>query len=522
MMHKKGIKILDCTFRDGGYYTNWNFSYEFCQTYLKLVNTGVADIVEIGLRTINSNNYLGPYAYSAIDFFEICNKYTNVQYSVLVNWFDIKDSFEAFKSLFPGVRLDFVDIVRIVVKSINLKDIDKYVLYLKEKEYQVCLNIQKCDHLINEDENLFKKKINVISPDVLYLADTNGCLDSNQTRFLVEKFKNILEVPIGVHMHNNQGLAYSNTLESINAGATYLDSTFSGIGRGPGNTQTEYLSCFLRNLNKQQILEIVDIIENFFCPLKKKFLWGENYYYFLSGLNNQSASLMHNLMNNKVYPKKSLIELSTSSEDASISSIAKEFNTERIFTIKKPNAAVIANGKSWQIEKKEIINFLKENKIKTIHLNYPNDVSIISEIDSFCSCDPIKIINDFDNYTLSKNTPLICPKNILDNVEIDKEKINRINYDCFISSDKFEIKSQSCTIPFIQSLCYCIAFLYSKGFKNILLIGVQGFNLSTQNVEIINCINQLNIRYPDLELTSANPNCLGIKSKSIFEIRNIK
>ena len=88
-MLKERIKILDCTFRDGGYYTNWTFDRGVINEYLKLNETGICDIVEIGLRTINSSSYLGPFAYTSYDYFFYCKEFLNLKFSTLVNWSDI-------------------------------------------------------------------------------------------------------------------------------------------------------------------------------------------------------------------------------------------------------------------------------------------------------------------------------------------------------------------------------------------------------------------------------------------------
>jgi len=42
------LKILDCTLRDGGYYTDWNFSSEFYKKYLKLVSKLPIEFIELG------------------------------------------------------------------------------------------------------------------------------------------------------------------------------------------------------------------------------------------------------------------------------------------------------------------------------------------------------------------------------------------------------------------------------------------------------------------------------------------
>ena len=55
----------------------------------------------------------------------------------------------------------------------------------------------------------------------------------------------------GFHGHNNKGTALDNSLEAIDIGVDWLDSTILGMGRGPGNTETEYL---LHELNKRRTL----------------------------------------------------------------------------------------------------------------------------------------------------------------------------------------------------------------------------------------------------------------------------
>ena len=113
-MDKSKLNILDCTFRDGGYYTNWIFNNDIINSYLELLNQNVCDIVELGMRTINSSFYLGPYAYSNNEFLNYCCDYKNLKFSVLVNWNDIKNSEEEFRNQFPGINSDFASIMDIL------------------------------------------------------------------------------------------------------------------------------------------------------------------------------------------------------------------------------------------------------------------------------------------------------------------------------------------------------------------------------------------------------------------------
>jgi len=76
---------------------------------------------------------------------------------------------------------------------------------------------------------------------VLSLADTNGCLHPERVRELVGRVRGVLkpEVLVGVHQHNDLGLATAGTLAALEAGARHVEVTLSGIGGRAGNTPLE-------------------------------------------------------------------------------------------------------------------------------------------------------------------------------------------------------------------------------------------------------------------------------------------
>ena len=57
------MKILDCTLRDGGYYTQWDFDKETVKTYFTAFNELPVDYLEIGYRSQALPGYLGEYFY---------------------------------------------------------------------------------------------------------------------------------------------------------------------------------------------------------------------------------------------------------------------------------------------------------------------------------------------------------------------------------------------------------------------------------------------------------------------------
>ena len=64
----KNIKLLDCSFRDGGYYNNWKFTYSQLNEYIQKISNSKIDVIEIGFRFFEKNKLFGPFAYSKENF----------------------------------------------------------------------------------------------------------------------------------------------------------------------------------------------------------------------------------------------------------------------------------------------------------------------------------------------------------------------------------------------------------------------------------------------------------------------
>ena len=54
------MKILDCTLRDGGYYTDWFFDSSLVEIYLKTISNSPIDIIEL-VYISNQKDHYGPF-----------------------------------------------------------------------------------------------------------------------------------------------------------------------------------------------------------------------------------------------------------------------------------------------------------------------------------------------------------------------------------------------------------------------------------------------------------------------------
>src|SRR6056297_1662511 len=74
---------------------------------------------------------------------------------------------------------------------------------------------------------------------------------------------------LGIHTHDNMGLALPNTLRAHAEGVEWLDATVTGMGRGPGNARTEELAIEVAALRQAapNLVPLMTLIRKHFGPM---------------------------------------------------------------------------------------------------------------------------------------------------------------------------------------------------------------------------------------------------------------
>ena len=116
--------------------------------------------------------------------------------------------------------------------------------YIKSKGYELIVNLMAIT-LLSENQILDFGKLKNISPKVFYFADSYGNLEAEKVESIVKVFKKFCS-KIGIHTHDNLGLAFSNCLTAMRSGVQWLDCTLMGMGRGVGNVNTEQLITYFQ------------------------------------------------------------------------------------------------------------------------------------------------------------------------------------------------------------------------------------------------------------------------------------
>jgi len=283
------IKILDCTMRDGGLINDHKFDDDFLKAvYNTCVAAGV-DYMELGYKA--SKKLFSPSEYGPWKFCDeedirrvIGDNPSPMKLSVMAD----AEKSDYHEDILPKEQ-SIIDCVRVATYIHQIPTAIDMVKDAHDKGYETTLNLMAVS-AVPDRELADALPVIAESPiSTFYLVDSWGVFYSEQIRDLTLTYMQALEgtgKKVGIHAHNNQQLAYANTIEALIVGASMLDASINGIGRGAGNCPLELLIGFLKN-PKFRLRPVVECIQNVFVPLRKHIEWGYNVPYMITGLLNQ-------------------------------------------------------------------------------------------------------------------------------------------------------------------------------------------------------------------------------------------
>ncbi|OHB81899.1 MAG: nucleoid-structuring protein H-NS [Planctomycetes bacterium RBG_19FT_COMBO_48_8] len=285
-MYREQIKVLDCTIRDGGLINNHYFTDDFVRAVYHALSKGGVDYMEFGYRS--SRELLPPEDYGAWKYCDddnirriIDGIESDMKISVMVDSYRVKEQHFAPADESPVDMFRAATYVKYIDSAIEL--INK----CHDLGYETTCNIMAISREIEPDLAEALDQLAKTPVDVVYVVDSFGALYCEQIEYMVKLYKEHLPgKTIGVHCHNNQQLAFSNTIEGIIHNANYVDGSLFGIGRGPGNCCLELLMGFLKN-PKFNLTPILKVIQDHMIPMRKEIEWGYILPYFITGILNE-------------------------------------------------------------------------------------------------------------------------------------------------------------------------------------------------------------------------------------------
>ena len=529
---------LDCTLRDGGYYTKWNFSESVVENYLVAVKSAGIDVAELGLRLWSNHGFKGACAYTTDEFLETLNIPDGLTVGFMLNAADLivneKLSIERLEKLVPRLAKDSpAGLVRIASHAHEFEATLNACKWLKEKGYMVGANImQTSEHSQQKIEEL-ALKASQCPLDVLYFADSLGNLKPEDITEIVKSLRKHWTGQIGIHPHDNMLMALPNTLQALAEGVSWVDSTITGMGRGPGNLRTEEFILEAVKIKKKShdLLPLFKLVRTIFNPLKAEYGWGTNPFYYMAGQHSIHPTYIQEMLKDSQYDEEDILSVINHLKD--INGAEFDFNTlnaaKNFYSgtsrgswmpskiLKGRTVLLIGVGESLKHHKSAIESYIRREKPIVLALN-TNQYILPELIDYRIACHPVRLLADAKKY-LELPQPLITPLSMLpETLQAAFGTKNICDFGMEIESESFKFNEESCVAPSSNVLAYALSIIYSGQAKEILLSGFDGYIVGSNRNDEMNKIFRLFKEAADISLCSVTPSIYKIPQKSIYAV----
>lgn len=288
---RESIRVIDATMRDGGIVNDFFFTDEFVKELYKTNIAAGVDYMEVGYKAskkIFDKSKFGKWKFSDDeDIFKVIgdNADKKIKLAVMadVGRCDFKEDIRPKSE-------SAVDLIRVACYVHQIPGALEIIEDAKKKGYEVSCNIMAISTAQEGDIKVALDMIGQSPVDCIYIVDSYGSIFPEQMQRICALYKEYADKhgkQLGIHAHNNQQLAFANTIEACGDGVDWLDATYNGMGRGAGNCFMENLLAFLKN-PKYKVYETLKFIEKYMLQLKKDgIVWGYDVPYLVTGYLNQ-------------------------------------------------------------------------------------------------------------------------------------------------------------------------------------------------------------------------------------------
>lgn len=290
MSYRESIRAVDATLRDGGLVNDFFFDDDFVKSlYLTNIKSGV-DYMEFGYR--GDKEMFDPEKFGKWKF---CDD-DDIRAIVGDNDSELKIAIMAdvgrcnYKQDIRPKSESPVDLIRVATYINQIPTAVDMIEHAKNNGYEVSCNIMAISSAQEGDVRAALDILGQTAVDVIYIVDSFGALYPEQLQRVAALYMEYGEKynkKIGIHAHNNQQLAFANTIEAVGDGVDWLDATYSAMGRGAGNCAMELLLGFLKN-PKYKVFPVIKFIDEHMNKLRESGVkWGYDLQYLMTGLLNQ-------------------------------------------------------------------------------------------------------------------------------------------------------------------------------------------------------------------------------------------
>jgi 4-hydroxy 2-oxovalerate aldolase len=530
--------LLDCTLRDGGYYNFWDFSSLLIEEYLLAMKAAQVDVVELGFRFLKNQGFKGPCAYATDDFLRSLTIPRGLTVAVMINGSDLCTDLgcdTALERLFPAPAVASpVDLVRIACHFHELPKALPAAGWLANRGYRIGFNLMQIADRTREEVVELTRMANDWPIEVLYFADSMGSMGGEEVATIISWLREGWEGQLGIHTHDNMGLALSNTLRAQSEGVSWLDSTVTGMGRGPGNARTEELVIEAEALRDRRanLVPLMTLIRKHFAPMKAKYGWGTNPFYYLAGKYGIHPTYIQETMGDARYSEEDILAVidhlrAEGGKKFSFDTLegARDFYGGSAHGSWKPAEAmagrevlILATGPGVAAHRAALEAYIQRARPLVIALNTQSAIDP-GLINLRIACHPVRLLADAEAHAALPQ-PLITPASMLpESLRVALGDKELLDFGIGIEPGCFEFHQSHCIAPTSMVLAYSLAVATSGQAARILMAGFDGYAAGDSRNDEINKIFEMFCATDQVpECVSITPSRFRLKAFSIYAL----
>jgi len=534
------VKLLDCTLRDGGYYNAWNFSTELVADYLNAMGSLNIAFVEIGFRSLCNHGFKGAYAFSSDSFLKNITIPESLKdkLGVMLNGSELLEHESGLEfvltELFDHSENSPISLVRVACHVHQFEACLPAANWLKKRGYQVGFNLMQIADYESSAVVKLAEKASQHPIDVLYFADSMGSMLPQDIHHIVQAFKAGWQGDLGIHTHDNMGNALANSMQAITDGVTWIDSTVTGMGRGPGNVKTEYLAIELQSnrLLQSNLTPLFETIRRHFQPLQNHYGWGSNPYYYLAGKYGIHPSYIQEMLGDSRYNEEDILAVieHLKTEGGKCFNLST-LEAARHFFAGEPkgswqpeheilgrNVLILGSGPSVKVHRAAVEAYIAQYQPFVIALNTQESIDE-TLINIRAVCHPVRLLADCHTH-VNLSQPLATPYHMLpEDVQGELQQQDILDFGLTIQPETFNFEESFCTLPSLLVIAYTLAIATSGKAKSIYLAGFDGYGAGDpRKKETDDVFYQYQKHADSLPLLSITPTLYEVPTISVYAL----
>lgn len=486
--------VLDCTLRDGGYHTAWHFAPDLVQDYLVAMKAAGVDVVELGFRFLHNRGFKGACAFTTDDFLRSLDLPEGLTVGVMLNAADLCTDvgcIPALERLFPETASTSpVRMVRMACHMHELPQAATAAAWLADRGFRVGVNLMQVSDRNRSEIAALTERMRAAPVDVLYVADSLGSMTPDDVARVTGWLRSGWDGPLGIHTHDNMGMALANTLRAADEGMTWLDATVTGMGRGPGNARTEELVIEMqaRTGRTANLVPLMALIARHLGPMKAAHGWGTNPFYYLAGRHGIHPTYVQAMLGDPRYDEADILAVI----DQLRGNAGKRFSADTLDgarrfyrgaprgswapaqTMAGREVLILGTGPGVGVHRAAVEAHIRRARPLVVALNTQEAIDP-ALIDLRVACHPVRLLADAEAHARQPQ-PLVTPASMLPpSLRATFGSKTLLDFGLGIEPERFAFHDTWCVAPGALVLAYALAMATSGRAGAIRLAGFDGY-----------------------------------------------